>query len=881
MQNEGNGILTKRRERKMTKNSDYTVKKETRNIALSATLTLLLVSITLFAAVPSANAIDVTTYAYLSVEPNPVGVNEIILVNAWLLPLQPTAVDVFHNLKVTITKPDGNTETKTLTTSTVGSQFFNYVPQQVGNYTFKLTYPGETFTRGNYHYTAAESPVQSVQVTSTPTPTYQEAPLPTGYWTRPINGQNRGWAPIAGDWLMSGYNATGKTFDAAFGFNPYTQAPRSAHVMWTKQLAFGGIVGGYMGDVSYYPGLSYESKASPGIIMDGRLYFNIRPTSSVNQGFMCVDLRTGQELWRNTNWTYAITLGQEFEYTSGNQGGTPGAYLWQTSGSATALGLYRMFDAFTGDLFLTFNNTISGTNVMDNNGNWYVYCYRSSAAGTWLAMWNFSRAIDRNGMIVYNPSGEGMYRPAPRNAANPGDVSGRETNPCNWLLGIQWNKTDLPAHNITIPDFDANGNPLPITPANNLFPSLFGYTGNTLLAQTGTSAMIYYEIGYSPQDGHEVWYAARNTTTPSVWGSTGEGEYIRVHLDTRTHWAYDANTGTQLWESEQMGYPWGTFGSQYGTVAYGKFFWGAYDGKEYAFDLKTGKIVWTFASANAYYETPYGSYPFWYGPVIGGGVVFAGTGEHSPTHPFIRGERLFALDAETGRQLWNISGLMVTRSIADGYLIVYNAYDNLLYCFGKGPSATTVAAPLSAVTKGAPITITGTVTDQSAGQTGSPAIADADMGPWMEYMKMQQPLPDGVTIDGVPVTITVTAPDGTETTISTASDMSGHYGASWTPTSEGLYKIVATFPGSDSYGSSSDETFVTVGAAPAASVQPTQAPTATIAPTVAPTQTPTPSASVPPPPPSEFPWTTVYISVAAVVIIAVVAAVALILRRRK
>jgi len=845
----------------------YNNKKKTKNSVLTATIAFILLSVTFIAAAPTTSAaVEITTYAYISAEPNPVGTGQIVVVAAWILPLTPTATDVFHNLRVTVTKPDGGIETQTLTTTTAGSTYFVLTPSIVGNYSLKMTYPGETFARGGQYFKPCESKVIQLQVQSQPILPLPDTPIPSGYWTRPINGQNRLWASIAGDWLMSGYNATGKTFDAAFGFNPYTQAPRSPHIMWTQQLAMGGISGGYLGDQSFYPGLSYESKAAPGIIMCGRLYYNIKPTSSVNQGFVCVDLRTGKELWRNTNWTYSITLGQEFSYTSGNQGGVAGAYLWQTGTT------YRMFDAFTGELFFTFNNAMTGTNVMDDRGNYYVYVY--SGAGRWLAMWNFTRAIDKNGLITYNPSGEGLYRPTPRNLANPAD------QPYNWLLGVQWNQTNLPAVNITLPDVAPDGT---ITGNTTLLPALFGVTGNTLLAQVGTSAMIYYEIGYSMQDGRQMWVAARNTTTPSVWGSTGEGKYIRVFLDTRTHRCYDAATGTQLWVSEEMGYPWGTYGSQYGTVANGIFFWGAYDGKEYAFDLTNGKILWSFSSGNAGYETPYGSYPFWYGPVIGGGVVFAGTGEHSPTHPYIRGERLFALDAQSGRQLWNISGLMVTRSIADGYLIVYNAYDNQLYCFGKGPSATTVQSALTGVPKGTAITITGTVTDQSSGQTGSPAIADADMGPWMENLKMQQPLPSGVTIHGVPVAITATAPDGTTTEVKTVlSDMSGHYACSWVPPSEGLYKITATFPGSDSYGSSYDETFVTVVGAPSASVPPIATPSPTQpTSTSTPIQTavPSPSPAVTPPATSEP--TATYIAIAAVIVIVAIAVAAVALKKRK
>ncbi len=844
----------------MTKNLNYTIKKEPKKKALSAAIALLLLSVAFIAVAPSASAVEVTTQAYLSVEPNPVGTGQFVVVSAWLLPLQPTATDVFHNLKVTITKPNGNTESKTLTTSTVGSQYFIYTPTEVGNYSFKLTYPGETFSRGGYVYSSAESPVMQLQVQTDPIQNYPDNPVPNDYWTRPINGQNRAWAPIAGDWLMNGYNATGKAFDAQFGFNPYTQAPRSAHIMWTQPLGLGGIVGGDLNDLSYYPGLSYESKASPAIIMEGRIYYNVKPSSSVNQGFTCVDLRTGEVLWTNKNWTYSITLGQEYEYTTGNQGGVAGAYLWQTGST------YRMFDAFTGDMILGFNNGMTGYNVLDKHGNWYVYVY--SGAGRWLAMWNFTKAIVNNSLVTFNPSGEGMYRPTPRNLANP------EERPYNWLGGIEWNATNLPARSIVIPDLAPDGS---IIRNNTLTPSVFGVTGNTLVAQIGTGAMIYYELGYSLQDGHEKWVAARNTTTPSQWGSFGAGKYIRVFLDTRVHRCYDSETGAELWVSEEMGYPWGAFGSQYGTVAYNKFYWGAYDGKEYAFDLDTGKIVWTASSPNAGYETPYGSYPFWYGPVIGGGVVFAGTGEHSPTHPYIRGERLYALDAESGRQLWNISGLMVTRSIADGYLLTYNAYDNMLYCFGKGPSKTTVEAPLTGVPKGTALTITGTITDQSTGQKDSPAINDADIGPWMEYLKMQQPLPTGVTIRGVSVIITCEAADGTVTTLNTESGMSGHYGISWTPAAEGLYKITATFVGSDSYGSSYDETFVTVGAAAAVPVSPQP----TESPTVPPTTAPPTSPSIMPTPPGTGLGAEIYVAIAAVVIIAVIAVIAIALRKRK
>jgi hypothetical protein len=70
-------------------------------------------------ALPAANAHDppwtIPTYAFIEVNPNPVGVNQTAYVNMWLDKVPPTAVMywgmMWHNFEVTVTKPDGTTET--------------------------------------------------------------------------------------------------------------------------------------------------------------------------------------------------------------------------------------------------------------------------------------------------------------------------------------------------------------------------------------------------------------------------------------------------------------------------------------------------------------------------------------------------------------------------------------------------------------------------------------------------------------------------------------------------------------------------------------------------------------------------------------------------
>ena len=67
----------------------------------------------------------------------------------------------------------------------------------------------------------------------------------------------------------------------------------------------------------------------------------------------------------------------------------------------------------------------------------------------------------------------------------------------------------------------------------------------------------------------------------------------------------------------------------------------------------------------------------------------------------------------------------------------------------------------------------------------------------MEYITTE-------TITGVPVTLTAIDQDGNYIDIGTTTT-DGYYGTfahAWTPPEEGTYKIIASFAGDDSYGSS-------------------------------------------------------------------------------
>ena len=63
-------------------------------------------SVAFMAGLPGVNALNIQTTAYISVSPNPIGVNQTLTVIVWLVPSIP-ANATYHNYTVKFTKPDG------------------------------------------------------------------------------------------------------------------------------------------------------------------------------------------------------------------------------------------------------------------------------------------------------------------------------------------------------------------------------------------------------------------------------------------------------------------------------------------------------------------------------------------------------------------------------------------------------------------------------------------------------------------------------------------------------------------------------------------------------------------------------------------------------
>jgi outer membrane protein assembly factor BamB len=825
---------------------------------------------------PSANAFvsQWETFAYATVTPNPIGVGQTAIVTYGVDKVNPLSTirsNLFEGFTVKITKPDGTIETKgPLTAYSMGSGYFTYTPTVTGKYTFQASFPGQwanasyTTTSTGYgnwanvtgqpliteqrYYKPSLSPTVEITVQTDPIPTIQNNPIPTNYWTRPINGENKGWNAIADNWLMMAYDRNSAWRFASTAFAPYTTAPQSAHLLWTKPVTFGGIIGGAYGDRTYYTGLSYEPFYTP-IVINGRIIYTVHgPTSTTVYGTLCLNLYTGEKIWylNETN----IAFAQILEYDSGNEHGGL-AYLWDTRGST-----WYMYDAFEGRQILTVANVTSGTTIFGENGELLSYSLTGTANNRRLILWNSSKAIiedptNRGGSLDYwSPTDMAV-------------VDGRR--------GIQWN-VSVPV--LPGPPTIAMINEGYILAAYN---DISVYPIN--LINVAFSANLQKDAsGNYPTSISPLWN--KNVTTHTQWPqystTIGNGIYTVWDQATTQIEAFDIKTGAALWTSNPLPMGWGMFAGGM-HIAYNKVYLGSYDGHMRAYDAKTGTLVWDYYGGSAGFETAYGSWPI-YGFTIAGGKIFLTTDEHSPDAVVWRGGKLTVLNAETGNPDWSIAGRIRHNTVADGINTAFNLYDNQIYTFGKGPSKTTVTSPDISVPLGTKIVIKGSVTDQTPASKDTPAISDQSMGAWMEYLYMQKPKPANAT--GVPVKLTAIDPNGNSVNIGTAtSDANGNFAQTWAPTIEGQYKVLATFEGTYSYGSSDATTYLAVGPAPAVP-QPTVAPTAT--PTNAPTTLPTTTAS-----PSPVPntgsglGTEVYIAIAAAAVIAIVASAALILRKRK
>ena len=92
---------------------------------------------------------EMASFAYLIVEPNPVGVGQttyIAMIVDVPLPSATEANDIRrHDYELTITAPDGTVQQRAWArvADTTGVQSTSFTPDQIGTYTFIFTYPDQ------------------------------------------------------------------------------------------------------------------------------------------------------------------------------------------------------------------------------------------------------------------------------------------------------------------------------------------------------------------------------------------------------------------------------------------------------------------------------------------------------------------------------------------------------------------------------------------------------------------------------------------------------------------------------------------------------------------------------------------------------------------
>jgi len=799
-------------------------------------------------ALPIANAHDppwkIPTFAFINVRPNPVGRGQTVAIVVWLdKVIQGAAItnDIrFENYKLTIIRPDGKTDVVTwpVVIDTTSSAYTSYTPDQVGTYELKFEFPGQVYDFGGdydgdeYLASSATTTLTVVEEQVEYLPSY---PLPSEYWTRPIEGQNTAWASIASNFLDPIKFGAAYSF-GSIRFQPDGTAPNTPHIMWTKPINFGGVVGGSNTGVdgaTFYTGLSYEPRFSNTIIIYGRLYHDLpRGNDGSGGGYVCVDLRTGETIWKQ-NYAVNPSFGQLEWFDSPNQHGVvPNGYLWATT-TAAGVTTWMAYDALDGNWLFNITNVPSGTREYGPNGELLIY--ELNVANNWLALWNVTDVITNGPTGALSSSG---YRPVNR------VFNSTLRNSYSWNVTIQTLPSDAIIRYAIYDDIIIGS----AATTAAFGQGHFGGVGTG----TGRTYATFWTIDLKPNSrGHLIWIknysAPANNITRQFGPIDAENRvFFMSDKETRQWSGYDLDTGNLLWgpvgETRSFNY-YPTVGSggvsQVGFVAYGKLYSGGYGGELFCYDTRNGTLLWKYNNTYSGFETPWGLYPIFPG-IIADGKIYVYSGEHSPNAPPYKGSRARCLNATTGEEIWTmLSWATVGRfsdygwPTADGYLVYLNAYDMQIYCLGKGPSATTVSIQNDVTMHGKKVLVKGSVVDIAAGTGqaeqaarfphGVPAVSDASMGEWMEYVYMQKPKPTNVT--GVEVIVSVLDPNGNCYEVGrTTSDASGFFKLTFEPLVPGEYTVIASFAGSESYWGSSAETALYVEEAPAATPEPTPVP---------------------------------------------------------
>ena len=810
--------------------------------------------------IPAGQTADFTIYpmCFLSVSPNPIGVGQMALVNMWIT--FPSGEGKFMNgYSVIITKPDGTTETVNKQSYVAdGTSWFQYIPTQIGAYQFQFFFAGEYYPAGYYadgnysttrtgafasaiynpsdYVAPAESPITILNVQQQAVASWDGLmanagqTLPTEYWSHPIEPNNRNWANVAGNYpwgkTLVGQGALSWK-DEYYG--PFIPAVHTPHILWEKTGPVAGIIGAETGNY-----MTSGSPGTPSVLFMGRAYQTV--TKSFNglaaQSFAeSYDIQTGEIYYD------VLTI------ASGGTGVTP-TNIAYSKGTDTAVPGAGEASTFTSDLF-----TVSGTKVYKVNpstGALTANITIPSGLTTYFirddVVWSFQQLYTNSstpapGITVTDSATGNLVRWTVLGGTSTSNTATTAQINAAFATRVLTNVTvTIPSSYRTAYQTGGYGAFGAFDPDTNItvIQSRFlwgGFYGSSYVAVDLNTGKQIWNIT-TPKDSMESAYRPTN-----AWCRQGLyiAEMERGYVEAR-----NIKTGAVVWKVDIPDYPWGEFW-MYDEAAYQDLIYGVGYVGVIAINQTSGTLAWQYADPAVPSETPYTSQALGNGTtysvqnirVLGSGtdaICYVQNSEHTPSQPATRGWGLIAINATNGQFLWKISGTALGAGPASsGYLFASSSYDGTMVVMGKGKSSTTVSAPQTGITANTPVVITGSVMDQSPAQPNTPAISDASMSTWMDYLHFQMPiggLYNNITVTGVPVSIDATDPNGNFVHVAdVTSDMSGTFGYTWTPTTTGDYKITATFMGSDSYGSSYAQTYANVVSAHATE-SPTPAPPA-------------------------------------------------------
>jgi len=774
------------------------IAKSKTSVSLIALFLMLTIAVSIIAVLPinAQTVVTNTAHIYVATSPPVVGVGQQVLLFTWTEDMPPDIGEStgavsspsgragWYGITLTVTKPDDTTETIALPyTDSIGGTYYAYTPTDIGTYYLQADFPGAwknvSASMGPFGpipatdtwYTPAVSPEGQFTVQEEQIQPWVESPLPTGSWTRPISSASRDWYVLLGDYLGGAAN----TYPAGYGGVTekfiYGAGPESGHILWTKQLYQGGLMDAYFDNIGYatshYQGVSF----SP-IIMGGKIYYSYPDTGHSTQGYLCLDLYSGETLYYE-NASFTPAFGQIYNYESPNQHGGY-SYLWQTGiagffgpGTPVTIGqeivqipraelveagrlpvqygsvqtvnltetpvsmgtVWEMLDGYTGKHVCYIANVSSGgTAVYGKDGSILRYNTVNLGGTTYLQVWNSS-----HGTMVSSETGTGAWQWRPMGGTFGG------SNP--YLGGVAYNYVhdgrDFFSLNVSIPSLAG-----PRNARSNQTASIrvvredeyviFGTTGTN--DADGIAPCWMMAISLEPgQEGTKLWETSFTPPYADAWaaGFFGAGlglddvypeDEVITFSDriTLKRYGYDMKTGAKLWESEpegQMNY-YGMMTNYY----QGLIIAAGWSGEVIAYNVTTGVKEWVYTASNVGFESPYGNYPINF-VGIADGKIYTLTGEHSITQPMWRGPNLRCINASNGEEVWSLLNFGANGGaslggtyvwLAEGKVVGINFLDNQIYCIGKGNSATSVTASPKVSVHGTSLMIEGTVTDQTS-----------------------------------------------------------------------------------------------------------------------------------------------------------------------